>query len=84
MGRKGVDLTKKIEAIKKYKRGEASLSSILRDYCVDIASLRQNRLKRPGKNPALIYSQNILSYSFCLQAFTPTLDTFQKTLLAFQ
>ena len=61
MGRKGIDMTKKVEAIEKYKRGEASLNSISCDYCVDMASLRQWIANYEAMDPsglAVVYINN--------------------------
>lgn len=41
MGRRGISSDKKIEAVKKYKRGEGSLRSIAREYGVNKASFEQ-------------------------------------------
>lgn len=41
MGRRGIDWSKKIEAVEKYKRGEGSQDSIAREYGVEPSSFQQ-------------------------------------------
>lgn len=52
MGRKGVSLERKLDAVEKYKRGEGSQESIAREYGVKHSSLQQWIAKYEGMGPS--------------------------------